>query len=155
MYHAWQNADSNLRRMKQSHESNRAQGRLGPDQLSRSLALVGEAERRALEAKQEFEQTSRLVKTEVARFEQERIEDFKTSLEAYLEGMITRQKQVRLSLLSSTTLEILTMNFITAHRVLGELSAIAAQAIRATGAVTTSARFSHRCRVIASTLPSL
>ncbi|KAI0731336.1 Vps5 C terminal like-domain-containing protein [Earliella scabrosa] len=94
MYHAWQNADSNLRRMKQSHESNRAQGRLGPDQLSRSLALVGEAERRALEAKQEFEQTSRLVKTEVARFEQERIEDFKTSLEAYLEGMITRQKQL-------------------------------------------------------------
>jgi sorting nexin-1/2 len=45
-----------------------------------------------LDAKQEFEQVSRLVKSEVARFEQERIEDFKTSLEHLLDGMIARQK---------------------------------------------------------------
>lgn len=37
---------------------------------------------------------SRLVKSEVARFEQERIEDFKNSLEAFLDGMIARQKEV-------------------------------------------------------------
>ena len=36
---------------------------------------------------------SRLVKTEVARFELERIEDFKKSLEQLLDGMITRQKE--------------------------------------------------------------
>jgi esterase/lipase len=52
-----------------------------------------QAERRVLDAKQEFEQVSRLVKTEVARFEQERIEDFKKSLEHLLDGMITRQKE--------------------------------------------------------------
>ena len=51
------------------------------------------AERRALDAKQEFEHVSRLVKTEVARFEQERIEDFKKSLEQLLDGMIMRQKE--------------------------------------------------------------
>ncbi|TFK79220.1 Vps5-domain-containing protein, partial [Polyporus arcularius HHB13444] len=83
IYHAWQGADAHLRRTKQTHESNRAQGRLASDQLSRSLAIVAEAERRALDAKQEFDQVSRLVKTEVARFEQERIEDFKNSLSAY------------------------------------------------------------------------
>ncbi|TBU27285.1 Vps5-domain-containing protein [Dichomitus squalens] len=94
IYHAWQSADAHLRRTKQTHESNRAQGRLGPDQLSRSLAIVGEAERRALDAKQEFDHVSRLVKSEVARFEQERIEDFKNALEAFLEGMIKRQKQL-------------------------------------------------------------
>ena len=94
-YHAWQNADAHLRRTKQTHESNRAQGRLGPDQLSRSLTIVGEAERRALEAKQEFDHVSRLVKQEAARFEQERVDDFKAALEAFLEGMIDRQKQVR------------------------------------------------------------
>ncbi|OBZ73550.1 Sorting nexin-1 [Grifola frondosa] len=94
MYYAWQNADANLKRTKQMHETNRAQGRLPSDQLSRSLALVAETERRALDAKQEFEQVSRLVKSEVARFEQERIEDFKNSLEAFLEGMISRQKQL-------------------------------------------------------------
>ncbi|KAH9840253.1 Vps5-domain-containing protein [Rhodofomes roseus] len=93
-YHAWQSADAHLRSTKQRHESQRAQGRLPSDQLSRSLSMVADAERRALDAKTEFEQTSRLVKSEVARFEQERVEDFKNSLEAFLDGMITRQKEL-------------------------------------------------------------
>lgn len=46
-----------------------------------------------LDAKHEFEHVSRLVKSEVARFEQERIEDFKKSLEHLLDGMISRQKE--------------------------------------------------------------
>ena len=47
-----------------------------------------------MDAKTDFDQVSRLVKSEVARFEQERIEDFKASLEAFLDGMIARQKEV-------------------------------------------------------------
>lgn len=47
-----------------------------------------------MDAKQEFDQVSKLVKSEVARFEQERIEDFKNTLEAFLDGMISRQKQL-------------------------------------------------------------
>jgi sorting nexin-1/2 len=34
------------------------------------------------------------VKTEVARFERERIEDFKHALERFLDGMIARQKEL-------------------------------------------------------------
>ncbi len=56
--------------------------------------LALKAERRAMEAKREFENVSKLTKTEVARFEQERIEDMKDSLNLFLEGMITRQRQV-------------------------------------------------------------
>jgi hypothetical protein len=48
-----------------------------------------------LDAKQEFEQASQLVKSEVARFEQERIEDFKKSLEDLLDGMIARQETIQ------------------------------------------------------------
>jgi sorting nexin-1/2 len=59
------------------------------------MLKVSQAERRALDAKQEFDHVSRLVKAEVARFEQERIEDFKNSLEAFLSGMISKQKEVR------------------------------------------------------------
>ena len=55
------------------------------------------AERRALEAKHEYDNVSKLVKSEVARFEQESIQDFKDSLHAFLEGMIERQKEVRFS----------------------------------------------------------
>jgi len=94
MYHVWQNADGNVKRVKQSHETNRSQGKLSSDQLGRSLAVVAEAERRALDAKQEFEQTSKLVKIEVSRFERERIEDFKDALELFLDGMISRQKEL-------------------------------------------------------------
>ncbi|KAH9019146.1 Vps5 C terminal like-domain-containing protein [Lactarius hengduanensis] len=93
VYHAWQNADAELRRIKQAHERNRAQGKIATDRLGHSYSQIGEAERRALDAKQEFEHVSRLVKTEVARFEQERIEDFKKTLEQLLDGMITRQKE--------------------------------------------------------------
>lgn len=63
-----------------------------------------QAERRASESKLEYEQVSKLVKQEVARFEQERIDDFKDSLHAFLEGMITRQKDVSFSSLFASAI---------------------------------------------------
>ena len=59
-----------------------------------------QAERRALETKNEFEHVSKLVKSEVARFETERVEDFKRSMERFLDGMIERQREVGLMLLA-------------------------------------------------------
>lgn len=47
---------------------------------------------------------SKLVKQEVARFEQERIEDFKDALHAFLEGMIARQKEVSVDLFDFSTI---------------------------------------------------
>jgi hypothetical protein len=52
-----------------------------------------QAERKAVHAKSEFERVTKLVKIELHRFDMERVEDFKRSLEAFLEGMITRQKE--------------------------------------------------------------
>ncbi|KAF9266929.1 Vps5-domain-containing protein [Marasmius fiardii PR-910] len=94
VYHSWRNAESELQRVKVNHEKNRAQGRIPTDRLGYSLSQIADAERRAADAKLEFEQVSRLVKSEVARFEQERIEDFKDSLHSFLEGMISRQKEL-------------------------------------------------------------
>ncbi|KDR80722.1 hypothetical protein GALMADRAFT_241141, partial [Galerina marginata CBS 339.88] len=94
VYHAWKNQENELLKTKQTHEKNRAQGRIPTDRLGYSLTQIAEAERRASEAKLEYEHASKLVKTEVARFEQERIEDFKDSLHAFLEGMISRQKEL-------------------------------------------------------------
>jgi hypothetical protein len=54
----------------------------------------GQAERKAVHAKSEFERVTKLVKIELHRFDMERVEDFKRSLEAFLEGMITRQREV-------------------------------------------------------------
>lgn len=55
---------------------------------------MAEAEKRAADAKFEFDQCSRLIKAEMARFEKERIDDFKKNLELLLEGMIQRQQDV-------------------------------------------------------------
>jgi sorting nexin-1/2 len=54
-----------------------------------------QAERRAMEAKQDFDNASKMIKSELARFEQERVEDFKNALMAFLDGMIVKQKEVR------------------------------------------------------------
>ncbi|KAG1881142.1 Vps5 C terminal like-domain-containing protein [Suillus subluteus] len=93
-YTAWQNADSDVRRVKQNHERLRAQGRLPTDRMSHTVSQISEAERRALDAKHEFDQCSKLIKSEMARFEQERVDDFKISLQSFLDGMITRQKEL-------------------------------------------------------------
>jgi len=89
-YHSWQNADAEVRRVKQNHERTRGQARIP----AISLNVLAEVERRALDSKQEFDYCSKLIKTEVARFEQERCEDFKESLQVFLDGMISRQKEL-------------------------------------------------------------
>lgn len=58
------------------------------------MMWVAQAERRALDAKHEFDQCSKLIKLEMARFEQERIDDFKDVLQVFLNGMVSRQKEV-------------------------------------------------------------
>ena len=56
----------------------------------------------------------------MSRFEEERIGDFKDSLEAFLEGMIGRQKQVRFTLIVASGFAL--TYFREAYRRLGELS---------------------------------
>src|SRR5712671_8058544 len=42
VYHAWQNADAELRQIQQAHERNRAQGRIAPDRLGHSYSQIGD-----------------------------------------------------------------------------------------------------------------
>ncbi|KAG8980074.1 Vacuolar protein sorting-associated protein 5 [Tulasnella sp. JGI-2019a] len=87
LYFASQTADSDFRRVKAAHEKQRRQGR-----STGSMAEIAEAERRAVEAKREFDTVTKLIKVELARFEAERVEDFKTALEQFLTGMIKKQQ---------------------------------------------------------------
>ncbi|KAG8220989.1 Vps5 C terminal like-domain-containing protein [Butyriboletus roseoflavus] len=93
-YTNWQNADAEVRRVRQMHERARTQGRAPTERVGHTVSLVTEAERRALDAKREFDQCSKLIKLEMARFEQERVDDFKEALQAFLNGMISRQKEL-------------------------------------------------------------
>lgn len=51
-----------------------------------------------MEAKHDFDKASKTIKSEMVRFEQERVEDFKDSLVAFLEGMMQRQTEVSITL---------------------------------------------------------
>ncbi|KAI0073528.1 Vps5-domain-containing protein [Panus rudis PR-1116 ss-1] len=126
VYHNMQSAEANVRKAKQMHEANRGQARNGTSQISSTLALVADAERRSLDAKTEFDQVSKLVKSEVARFERERIDDFKTSLEAFLDGMIRRQKEAS-SLVSPIRINTDWIMIFSAHFGMGNISANSAE----------------------------
>jgi len=93
-YALWQNTEAELRRIKQSHEKARLQGRISQDRIGHSLAQLAEAERKALSSRQDFERCSRLIKDEMARFEEERVRDFKSSMQSFVEGMLKRQQQL-------------------------------------------------------------
>lgn len=69
--------------------------RLAAEVTDTQFSRRSKADRRALEAKAEFDTVTRLIKLELGRFESERIEDFKISLEQFLESMIRKQKAVR------------------------------------------------------------
>jgi hypothetical protein len=53
-----------------------------------------QAERRALDAQSDFDAVSRLVKLEFSRFEQERIEDLKSTMEKYIDEAVEAQQKV-------------------------------------------------------------
>jgi hypothetical protein len=44
--------------------------------------------------KNDFEDISKLIKAELDRFDKEKVEDFKNSVEAFLESMVQTQKEV-------------------------------------------------------------
>ncbi|QRV74439.1 vacuolar protein sorting-associated protein 5 [Ceratobasidium sp. AG-Ba] len=94
LHAAWQNANAEAKRVRTAHEKARRQGKIPQDRVGMAMHEMAEAEKRAADAKHEFDQCSRLIKAEMARFEKERIDDFKKNLEELLEGMIRRQQDV-------------------------------------------------------------
>ncbi|KAK4056043.1 Vacuolar protein sorting-associated protein vps5 [Microbotryomycetes sp. JL221] len=90
-YQTMQSAESHLRKVKSSHEKARRAGR-AHDSLS--IAEITEAERHMIDAKQEFDDVSKLTKAEMARFDQEKVQDLKRALEEFVDGMAIRQREI-------------------------------------------------------------
>ncbi|PVG02045.1 Vps5-domain-containing protein [Serendipita vermifera] len=92
-FNQWQNADNDLRRVKTNYDRAKKQSKT-PERLHYFMQEVADAERKATHTKSEFERVTKLLKIELHRFDMERVEDFKRSLEAFLDGMIRRQKDL-------------------------------------------------------------
>lgn len=99
------------------HEKLRRSGKIAHDRIQPALAEIAEvrsgtewssdriliswiqAERKALDAHSDFDAVSRLVKLEFARYEHDRVEEFKHMFATYLDEMIIAQKEVSTSLI--------------------------------------------------------
>jgi sorting nexin-1/2 len=94
-YHSWHSAESELQKRKAAHDKLLRQGRSQQDRLNQVNAEVLDAERRVHQARLLFEDMGRLMRGELERFEREKVEDFKSGVETYLESAVEAQKEVR------------------------------------------------------------
>lgn len=93
-YHAWHGAESELQKRRHTHDKLLRQGKSQQDKLNEVGAGVADAERKAHSARLLFDDMGRLMRGELERFEREKVEDFKSGVETFLEGAVEAQKEV-------------------------------------------------------------
>ncbi|KAK3720174.1 Vacuolar protein sorting-associated protein vps5 [Vermiconidia calcicola] len=93
-FHAWHSAESKLVDVKKSQEKLLRAGRSQQDRLTQMQADVADQERRVHSARLLFEDMGRLMRSELERFEREKVEDFKSGVETFLEGAVEAQKEL-------------------------------------------------------------
>ncbi|KAK5087968.1 Vacuolar protein sorting-associated protein vps5 [Lithohypha guttulata] len=93
-YHSWHAAESELQKRRSAHDKLLRQGRSQQDKLNEVSASVSDAEKRAHQARLLFEDMGRLMRNELERFEREKVEDFKSGVETFLEGAVEAQKEL-------------------------------------------------------------
>jgi sorting nexin-1/2 len=93
-YQSWHTAESELQKRKASQEKLLRQGKSQQDRLNQASAEVADAERRVHQARLLFEDMGRIMRNELERFEKEKVEDFKSGVETFLESAVEAQKEV-------------------------------------------------------------
>jgi sorting nexin-1/2 len=93
-FHSWHAAESELQKRKGTQEKLLRQGKSQQDRLNQLSADVVEAERRVHQTRLLFEDMGRIMRSELERFEREKVEDFKSGVETFLESAVEAQKEV-------------------------------------------------------------
>ncbi|KAK4508234.1 hypothetical protein PRZ48_001972 [Zasmidium cellare] len=93
-YHSWHAAESKLQEIKKQQEKLLRSGRSQQDRMGQMQADVADAERRVHASRLLFEDMGRLMRSELDRFEKEKVEDFKSGVETFLESAIEAQKEL-------------------------------------------------------------
>jgi sorting nexin-1/2 len=95
-FYAWHAAESEMQKRKATQDKLLRQGKSQQDRLNQVSAEVADAERKVHQARLLFEDMGKLMRTELDRFEREKVEDFKSGVETFLESAVEAQKEVRL-----------------------------------------------------------
>jgi hypothetical protein len=93
-FHSWHAAESELAKRKTAQDKLLRQGKSQQDRLNQVNAEVADAERKVHQARLLFDDMGRLMRTELDRFEREKVEDFKSGVETFLESAVEAQKEV-------------------------------------------------------------
>ncbi|KAH6652377.1 Vps5 C terminal like-domain-containing protein [Truncatella angustata] len=93
-FHSWHSAESDMQKKKTSQDKLLRQGKSQQDRLNQVSAEVADAERKVHQARLLFEDMGRLMRAELDRFEREKVEDFKSAVETFLESSVEAQKEL-------------------------------------------------------------
>jgi sorting nexin-1/2 len=94
-YYSWHAAEADLAKKRSNQDKLMRQGRSQTDRLNQLSAEVSDAEKRAHQARLLFDDMGRVLRQELDRFEKEKVEEFKSGVETYLESAVEAQKEVR------------------------------------------------------------
>ncbi|KAH7033081.1 Vps5 C terminal like-domain-containing protein [Microdochium trichocladiopsis] len=93
-FYSWHNAEAELQKRRTTQDKLLRQGKSQQDRLNQVSAEVADAERKVHQARLLFEDMGRLMRAELDRFEREKVEDFKGSVETFLESAVEAQKEL-------------------------------------------------------------
>ncbi|KAJ5606260.1 hypothetical protein N7510_009041 [Penicillium lagena] len=93
-FHSWHAAESDLQKRKHTQDKLLRQGKTQQDRLNQVNADVADAERKVHQTRLLFEDMGRLMRNELQRFEKEKVEDFKSGVETFLESAVEAQKEL-------------------------------------------------------------
>ncbi|KAH8697753.1 Vps5 C terminal like-domain-containing protein [Talaromyces proteolyticus] len=93
-FHSWHAAEAELQKRRNTQEKLLRQGKSQQDRLNQINADVADAERKVHQTRLLFEDMGRLMRNELERFEREKVEDFKSGVETFLEGAVEAQKEL-------------------------------------------------------------
>ncbi|CDH53365.1 sorting nexin 3 [Lichtheimia corymbifera JMRC:FSU:9682] len=95
-YQAYQQAESEVQKKQAVYDrlSGNQSKSAKPERLAAAQQEINEAKQRMDEYHREFEDISKLIKNELDRFDHEKVEDFRDSVEQFLCSMIEHQKQI-------------------------------------------------------------
>ncbi|KAJ6260941.1 Vacuolar protein-sorting-associated protein [Drechslerella dactyloides] len=93
-FHSWHAAESETQKKRATYEKLQRQGKTQGDRLNQMQADVADSEKKLHQARVLFDEMGRLMKNELERFEREKVEDFKSGVETFLESAVEAQKEV-------------------------------------------------------------
>ncbi|OAQ95993.1 hypothetical protein LLEC1_01658 [Akanthomyces lecanii] len=93
-FYAWHSAESELQKKKATQDKLLRQGKSQQDRLHQMNGEVADAEKKVHQARLLFEDMGRCMRAELDRFEREKVEDFKSGVETFLESAVEAQKEL-------------------------------------------------------------